>query len=93
MSTKVLPLRVAFITSLDNGAPSIQPHYRAFVSSTGASAPVPRIGTLALAKAFCLSVSLCIGTTGSYVPHRSQNRDHATLMPDAGWTVNRFLPT
>jgi hypothetical protein len=30
---------------------------------------VPRIGTLALAKAICLSFSLRIGTTGSYVPH------------------------
>src|ERR1019366_4002857 len=27
-------------------APSLQPHYRAFITTTGQSAPVPRIGTL-----------------------------------------------
>src|ERR1035441_3639296 len=69
LSTEVLPLQVASITLLDDDAPSIQFHYRTFVSTASASAPVPRIGTLALAKAICLSFSLCIGTTGSYVPH------------------------
>ncbi len=69
MRTKVLPLRVAHVTSPDDDAPSIQSHYRTFISITDVSAPVPRIGTLALAKAICLSFSLCIGTTGSYVPH------------------------
>src|ERR1700722_816456 len=27
--------------------PSLQPHYRAFIATTGRSAPVPRFGTLA----------------------------------------------
>jgi hypothetical protein len=27
-------------------APSLQPHYRAFITTTGRSASVPRIGTL-----------------------------------------------
>ncbi len=30
-------------------APSLQPHYRTFVTTAGRSAPVPRIGTLPLA--------------------------------------------
>jgi len=33
---------------LDNGAPSVQSHYRTFCPTTNTSAPVPRIGTLAL---------------------------------------------
>jgi hypothetical protein len=33
---------------LDNVAPSLQPHYRTFLTITGDSAPVPRIGTLTL---------------------------------------------
>jgi hypothetical protein len=62
-------MRVAPITSPDNDAPSIQSHYRTFNSITGVSAPVPRIGTLALAESICLSFSLRIGATGSHVPH------------------------
>src|SRR5262245_3913196 len=34
---------------LNNAAPSVQPHYRAFIPTTGYSAPVLRIGTLVLA--------------------------------------------
>ena len=34
---------------LNNAAPSVQPHYRAFIPTTGHSAPVLRIGTLVLA--------------------------------------------
>ena len=33
---------------LNNAAPSLQPHYRTFITTTGCSAPVPRIGTLVL---------------------------------------------
>jgi hypothetical protein len=58
LSTEVLPFRVAPITSLDNDAPSLHPHYKSFNTTTGVSAPVPRIGTLALAKAICLSSSV-----------------------------------
>ena len=34
---------------LNNAAPSVQPHFRAFIPTTGHSAPVLRIGTLVLA--------------------------------------------
>jgi hypothetical protein len=40
-----------------------------------------------------LSFSLCIGTTGSYVPHQSLNQGHAAFMPDAGWAVCKLPPT
>ncbi len=66
---EVLPLRVASITLLDNDAPSIQSHCRAFLATAGVSAPVPRLGTLALAKTICSIFFLCIGTTGSYASH------------------------
>jgi len=56
------------------------------------SAPVLRIGTLTLMGTSHLRFSLNIGATGSHVPHKSLNQVHATLMPDAVWTVNRFPP-
>jgi hypothetical protein len=77
----------------DDTAPSVQPHYRAFNPTTRDSAPVPRIGTLALADAFRLDFSLRIGTTGSYVPYQSLNQSHAAFMPGASWAVSRLPPT
>ena len=77
----------------DNVAPSVQPHYRTFDPTTGDSAPVPRVSTLALADAFRLDFSLRIGTTGSYVPYQSLNQGHAAFMPGASWAVNRLPPT
>ncbi len=48
-ATELLPLPVGSETRLNNAAPSIQPHYRAFIPTTSRSAPVLRIGTLILA--------------------------------------------
>jgi hypothetical protein len=62
---RVLPFRVAYKTKPDDVAPSVQSHYRTFLPTASDSAPVPRIGTLALAESIRLSFSLCIGTTGS----------------------------
>ena len=46
-------------TTVNCPAPSLRPHYRALTATTGRSAPVPRIGTLALAVfAACGSPSL-----------------------------------
>src|SRR6201993_5136900 len=42
----------------NNAAPSLQPHYRAFVATTGCSAPAPRFGTLALAVGAACGLSL-----------------------------------
>jgi hypothetical protein len=49
LATELLPLPVGSGSQLNNAAPSIQLHYRAFHSTTSCSAPVPRIGTLILA--------------------------------------------
>jgi hypothetical protein len=63
--------RVATGIELNDDAPSVQFHYRTLNPTTGASAPVPRIGTQTLAATNRLSFSLRIGTTGSCVPYRS----------------------
>ena len=89
---QVLPVWVAHITKLNDAVPSVQSHYRTFNPTTDDSVPVPRIGTLTLAKAIRLGFSLSIGTTGSYVPYQSLDQGHAALMPDASWAVNRFPP-
>src|SRR4249919_577556 len=46
---------------LNNAAPSLQPHYRAFVTTTGCSVPALRFGTLALAVGAACGLSLTIG--------------------------------
>ena len=46
---------------LNNAAPSVQLHYRAFVPTTSHSAPVLRIGTLVLAVLAACDFSLYIG--------------------------------
>src|SRR5208282_6682563 len=49
---------------LNNAAPSLQPHYRTFITTTGCSVPVLRIGTLALAVGAACGLSLhAIGVT------------------------------
>jgi hypothetical protein len=80
-------------TPLDEAAPSLQPHYRAFLTTTSDSAPVLRLGTQGLAGTTRLTGSLHIGATGSHVPHGSQGHGHATSMPDAGWAIIGHPPT
>ena len=86
-------MRVARPIPPDDAAPSVRSHDRTFVPTTSDSVPVPRIGTLALAGAARLRVSLGIGATGSYVPHPCLNQDHAAFMPDASGAVDRSLST
>src|SRR5580692_7572119 len=80
---RLLPSPVGRLPQQDTAAPSVQSHYRTFIPTTGCSAPVPRIGTLALAGTSRLSFSLHIGTTGSRVPQKSLIRVHAASKPDA----------
>src|SRR6266567_4715789 len=77
---------------LNNAAPSVQPHYRAFIPTTGHSAPVLRIGTLVLAVLAACDLSLCIGATGSHVPYKSQVELRAAYMPDATRAGFRATP-
>ena len=88
-------------------APSLQPHYRAFIATTGRSAPVPRIGTLPLVvfdtwgspsepttdKRHPLPLSVRIETTGSPVPCQRLRRAHATFTPDTTGATCRQLPS
>src|SRR6266704_2066330 len=46
---------------LNNAAPSVQLHYRAFIPNTSCSVSVLRIGTLILAVGAACDLSLCIG--------------------------------
>ena len=46
---RLLPRTVDLQTTVNCPAPSLRPHYRALTATTSRSAPVPRIGTLALA--------------------------------------------
>ena len=46
---RFLPRGVDLQTTVNCPAPSLRPHYRALTATTSRSAPVPRIGTLALA--------------------------------------------
>src|ERR1035437_9302089 len=80
------------VARLNNAAPSLQPHYRTFITTTGCSAPVLRIGTLVLTVLAALDFSLCIGATGSHVPYKSQVELRAAYMPDTGRAGFRVLP-
>ena len=56
------------------------------------SPPLCSASVLSFLWGFHLNFSLIIGTTASHVSHKSLIHVHATLMPDATWTVNRFPP-
>ena len=96
LSTEVLPLRVASTALPDDDTPSIQSHYRTFFSTADVPAPVFRIGTLALAKAVCLSFSLVIGTTGSCVsspkPESGSRRLNAGCQLDSKQVPSSLVP-
>ena len=80
-------------------APSLRPHYRALTATTGRSAPVSRIGTLALAVFAACSPSrgqkhrpsLSVAT-GSPVPCQRLRRAHATYTPGTAGATYRQLP-
>ena len=92
LSTGLLPSPVDLSPELNNATPSLQPHYRTFITTTGCSAPVPRIGTLTLIGTAHLDFSLSIGATGSRVPRKSLVQSHAAFMPDAAWAAIRPPP-
>ena len=58
----LLPFPVGPWPRPNNAAPSLQPHYRAFVATTGCSAPALRFGTLALTVLAACDFSLGIAT-------------------------------
>src|ERR1700693_2081892 len=61
----LLPFPVGPWPRLNNAAPSLQLHYKAFVANTGCSVPTLRVGTLALA----------VGTAcGFFLPPNTKKR-------------------
>jgi hypothetical protein len=62
---------------------------RVVITTASCSAPVPRIGTLRLARSTCLTFFLHIAATGSHVPHKSLMHGDAALIPDVAWPGNR----
>ena len=92
LSTRILPSPVVPAPELNNATPSLQPHYRTFITTASCSAPVPRIGNLTLTGSACLGFSLVIVATGSRVPHESLIQSHAAFMPDAIWAEVRAPP-
>src|SRR3954471_6107763 len=88
--TLVLP-GIRLTVAIPPDDPSLQLHYRAFLTTTSDSAPVLRLGTHA--GAACLTGSRHIGATGSHVPYGSPDHGHAPCMPDAGWAIIGHPPT
>jgi len=86
--------------------PSLQSHYKTFITTTSRPAPVPRIGTLPLTViAACgppsrrhtddehpWNLVASIETTGSPVPCQRLRRTHATYTPDTTRATRRPLP-
>src|SRR5260370_40772489 len=81
---ELIPLPVGPRPQLNNAAPSLQPHYRAFIATTGCSVPALRIGTLTLAVGAACSFSLhatgvsqCRFSRSIRKPGRASRRLHA----------------
>jgi hypothetical protein len=89
---------------LNNAAPSLQPHYRAFVTTTGCSAPALRIGTLALAVVAACGLSLhhahsmpsvvtpCRFSRSIRKPDRASRRLHAGCRSVGIRTSSELIP-
>src|SRR6266478_6037628 len=86
----LLPFPVGQWPRPNNAAPSLQPHYRTFLATTGCSAPALRIGTLALAVGAACGFSLhAFGVTEHRFsrsvrkPGRASRRLHAGCRSDS----------
>ena len=103
---QLLPRRVGRSGDLACPAPSLQPHYRAFIATTSRSAPVPRIGTLPPTvfaawgppsrrpggRPHPFQLAVRIETTGSPVPCQRLRRAHATYTPDTARAAQQAAP-
>jgi protein gp37 len=86
---RLLPFPVGQWPRLNNAAPSLQSHYRAFDTTTGCSAPAPRFGTLTLAVGAACGLSLHVvgrDEAQGLTFHRKAWSSFAppTYMPDSG---------
>ena len=85
---RLLPRRVDLQTTVNCPAPSLRPHYRALTATTGRSAPVPRIGTLALAV-----FAACGSPSRGQLPRPSLRGDRFSCSMPAPATSSRHLYT
>ncbi len=76
----------------DDLPPSLQPHYRAFITTTRQSAPLRRIGTFGLAVVAACAFSLGIAGQVLRLPYKSLVELRATYMPDAVRAAFRSAP-
>jgi hypothetical protein len=88
---ELLPGSVDSLPRLDGSTPLLCPRYQASSLLRVDPPPCPA-SVLCPSWVFHLGASLCIGATGSHVPHRSLNQDHAASMPATIWAVSRFPP-
>src|ERR1700738_4441221 len=76
----------------DDLPPSLHEHYTRFITTTGQSAPLRRIGTFGLAVGAACAFP-CHRRPGSHVPYQSQIELRAAYMPDAAWAVSVHPPS
>jgi hypothetical protein len=67
----------------DDLPPSLHEHYTRFITTTGQSAPLRRIGTFGLAVGAACAFSPWHCRPGSHVPYKSQIELRAAYTPDA----------
>ncbi len=76
----------------DDLPPSLQPHYRAFITTTRQSSPLRRIGTFGRAVVAACAFSLGIASQVLTFPYKSLVELRATYMPDAVQAAFRSAP-
>jgi hypothetical protein len=81
LSKRLLPLPVDLPIRPDGVTPSLQPHYRTFLTTTGDSAPVPRFGTRALVG---LPLELLPSHRGDRFPRSTQEPEPRSRRLHAG---------
>ena len=85
-------IQLAHKISPSGQVPSLNSHYRSFVTNTDLSAPVPRIDTISLTGSPLVPFSYTSRRQVPAVPHESPDQAHATSMPDVVWPVGRYPP-
>ena len=70
--------------------PFTRPTFAGVITTTIFAAPVPRVATCTLTETIGLSSLLCIGATGSHVPHQSLTLAHVAFIPSADFAHRAF---
>ena len=81
LARRLLLFPVDLRPRLNNAAPSLQPHYRAFVATTGCSVPAPRIG---ISPSRLEPLAACPFASGSRFSRSIRQPDRASRRLHAG---------